>query len=177
MNRIFSVIVICFAIAFASCKSPKERLQNEINKAEQVLFADSAQNMNNATAQKVVDFYTTFANKFPDDVQTPEYLFKAGDVSSGMSQYSRAMGYFNEVYSKYPNHPKASTSLFLMGFLNENSLNDTAAARGYYTTFLEKYPKHEMAQSASFSLQNMGKSADELVKMFQHAEHDSTASH
>lgn len=175
MNKSYLLLLIPAAVIFA-CKSPKEKLAEEIHTAEKNLFADSAQSMNNATAQKVVDFYTTFANKFPGDSLAPEYLFKAGDVSSGMSAYTRSLGYFNELRTKYPDHPKASTSLFLMGFINENSLNDTAAARRYYTEFLEKYPNHEMAQSAAFSLQNMGKSADELVKMFQQAQENNAAS-
>ncbi|HNR21187.1 MAG: tetratricopeptide repeat protein [Bacteroidetes bacterium] len=175
MNKTTLLFTAIAAIIFSSCKNPKEKLQEEINETEKMLFADSAVNINRTTALKVVDFYTTFANKFPDDAKTPDYLFKAGDVSSGMSEFARALGYFNQVYTKYPNHAKASTSLFLMGFINENSLNDTAAARKYYSTFLEKYPSHEMAQSAAFSLQNMGKSADELVKMFQQSQPDSTA--
>lgn len=174
MNKPFLIFCAFVVIAFTACKSPKEKLEQEISDTEKILFADSAANMNRTTAQKAVDFYTTFANKFPDDAKTPDYLFKAGDVSSGMAEYTRAVGYFNELCTKYPNHAKASTSLFLMGFINENSLNDTAAARKYYNSFLEKYPKHEMAQSAAFSLQNMGKSAEELIKMFQQTLPDTT---
>ena len=174
MYNLLKLFVAIFALLFLSCKSPKERLQDEISAVEKTLFADSASNLNYLTAQKTVDFYTAFANKFPDDAQTPEYLFKAGDVSSGMGEYARALGYFNQVYTKYTNNPKASTSLFLMGFISENSLNDTAAAHKFYTEFLEKYPKHEMAQSAAFSLQNMVKSAEELIKMFQQTLPDTT---
>lgn len=175
MHYVKILLPFTLAAFIFSCKSPKEKLADEIKDAEKNLFADSAMNMNRSTAQRVVDFYTTYANKFPEDSLTPEYLFKAGDLSSGISSYNRALGYFNEVYTKYPQHNKAATSLFLMGFINENSLNDTSAARKYYSEFLEKYPKHEMAQSASFSLQNIGKSTDELVKMFQQST-DSTTS-
>jgi TolA-binding protein len=166
INKLLIASLSILALVNAACKSPKEKLVQEITNTEAMLFADSASNMNRATVEKVVDYYTTFANKFPDDSLAPEYLFKAGDVSSGTASYTRSLGYFNEVYTKYPNHNKAAASLFLMGYINENSLNDTAAARKYYTEFLNKFPNNEMAQSAQFSLSNLGKSPEELVKLF-----------
>lgn len=140
-------------------------MQNQIEESEKILRADSTGTINRATAEKILDYYTSYANNFPNDSLAPEYLFRAGDVAGGIAAFNRQFDFFKEVYTKYPQSEKASLALFRMGYCAENDLKDTAAARKYYTEFVTKYPQHEMTQSAHFSLQNLGKTPEELFKM------------
>ncbi|MCW5920597.1 MAG: hypothetical protein KIS71_12520, partial [Bacteroidetes bacterium] len=64
----------------------------------------------------------------------------------------------------YPKSNRAAYSLFLQGYISENNLEDTLSARKYYNEFLEKYPNNEMAESARFSILNLGKSAEDVMK-------------
>jgi isocitrate lyase len=57
--------------------------------------------------------------------------------------------------------------LFLQGFISENGLKDTAAARKFYENFLKQYPNHKLASDVKISLNNMGKTPDELIREFE----------
>ena len=166
--RLFSLITFfVLTFTFSSCTHTREKLLSEINEKEKVLFENKDGKVNTNAARETIVLYRYFAEKFPEDSLAPEFLFKAGDVSQGISSYDNALEYFRIITEKYPNSSRAPYSLFLQGYINENSKGDTSAARKYYTQFIEKYPQHEMAESAQFSIINMGKSADEIVKGFQ----------
>ena len=49
----------------------------------------------------------------------------------------------------------------------ENVNADTAQARSHYQAFVDAYPNHSLAKDASFSLANLGKTDEELIRMFE----------
>jgi TolA-binding protein len=166
------LLFLCLPLMVA-CRNTKEKLQHEIAGKEKILFENKEGHINTKVARETIVLYRYYAEKFPDDTLAADYLFKAGDVSSGISAFDNALEYFQIISEKYPSSGKAAYALFLQGYLNENNKNDTALSRKFYKEFLEKYPNHEMAQSARFSLQHIGKSADEIVKSFQEPEVES----
>ena len=176
INRIQVKFVLFFTVlgtTLLSCTNTRDKLISEINAKEKVLFENKEGHINTSAARETIVLYRYFAEKFPDDSLAVEYLFKAGDVSSGISSFDNALEYFKIITEKYPNSNRAAYSLFLQGYINENSKQDTATARKFYTQFLEKYPTNEMAESARFSLSNMGKSPEEIVRGFQPSSADS----
>ena len=84
-----------------------------------------------------------------------------------MRQSTQAINYFNTVYTKYPNFDKAPYCLFLQGFIYESQLNDTAKARQVYQQVIEKYPNERIAEDAKASIDNMGKTPEELIREFE----------
>jgi TolA-binding protein len=157
-----------------SCVQTKDKLKKEIEAKEASLFAAKDGQINSKLARETIMQYRYYAEKFPEDTLSAEYLFKAGDVSSGIGAYDNALEYFHIVSAKYPQSSKAAYSLFLQGFIYENSLNDTAKARKFYTEFIDRYPNHEMSESARFSIAHLGKSADEVIEHFNANSPDST---
>ena len=57
--------------------------------------------------------------------------------------------------------------LFLQGFVYESQLHNIIRAKEAYTEFIRKYPRHQLAKDAQFSIENLGKSDEELIKMFE----------
>jgi TolA-binding protein len=57
--------------------------------------------------------------------------------------------------------------MFLKAFVYEDQLHDLNKAKKYYEEFLEKYPDSDFADDARISLQNLGKSPEELIKEFE----------
>ncbi len=55
--------------------------------------------------------------------------------------------------------------MFLMAFAYENYLKDTEKAKQAYEAFLKKYPENQLARDAKFSLDNLGKSPEEVMDM------------
>ncbi len=164
MNIKKITFLIAVVIAISSCVNTKEKLKSEINDKENALFAEKDHSINPNKAREVITLYRYYAEKFPDDTISADYLFKAGDVSSGINAFQNSLEFFHIVSEKYPNSSRAGYALFLQGFINENSLGDTASARKYYEEFIQRYPNHEMKESALFSLQHLGKSAEDIIK-------------
>ncbi len=171
------IIVATLILIFYSCKNEtkkidiadsKESLLNQVDSIEKLLFSYEAGSLaSNQAAAKIVKLYNQLATDFPDDPKAPEYLFKAGEVSMGINMDFDAIGYFQRIERDYPNFNKSPHALFLQAFIWDNKLNDDAKAEFIYKKFLEKYPQHEMAKDAQFSLENLGKSDDELIKEFE----------
>ena len=62
---------------------------------------------------------------------------------------------------------KAPEALFLAAFCEETLNGDAQQAKFFYEEFLKKYPAHGLAKDAQFSIQNLGKTDEELIKMFE----------
>jgi outer membrane protein assembly factor BamD (BamD/ComL family) len=146
-------------------KMTKEKFEAQIDSVEARLHAKPEMEM--GTANTAVVLYADYAKSFPDDPKTPDYLFKAGEISSSMKQSTQAIEYFNRVYINFPKYDKAPYCLFLQGFIYESQLNDTAKARKIYTEVIEKYPNEHIAEDAKASIDNMGKTPEELIKEFE----------
>lgn len=146
-------------------KMTKEKMQAQIDSMEAKLYAKPEMEM--ASANATIVLYAEFAKNFPDDPKTPDYLFKAGEISSSMRQGKQAIDYFNTVYTKYPTYSKLPYALFLQGYIYESQLNDTAKARAVYEEVIRKYPNERIAEDAKASIDNMGKTPEELIREFE----------
>ena len=54
-----------------------------------------------------------------------------------------------------------------MAFCYENDLRQKDKAKTLYESFLTKYPNHELAKSVQFSLDNIDKSPEQIIKEFE----------
>ncbi len=180
MKRKSSLIVIMlssvFCITLYSCKSGKEKLQENIATNEQKLFSDSVKMIDPKIAEEVLKSYKEYAEKYSDDTISPAYLFKAADLANGLKKYREAVDLYKQFREKYPTNRKAAAALFLQAFSYDNNLHDKEKAKLLYSEFLEKYPDNQLMPSAKTSLEqlNMGLTDEELVKMFE-AKQDSLA--
>lgn len=171
------IIVATLIVIFSSCKNEtknieisdsKEALEHQVDSVERLLYSYEVGSLaSNQAAAKIVKLYNQLATDFPDDPKAPEYLFKAGEVSMSINMDFDAIGYFQRLERDYPKFNKAPHALFLQAFIWDNKLNDDGKAEFLYKQFLEKYPMHEMAKDAQFSLDNIGKSDEELIKEFE----------
>ena len=111
------------------------------------------------------DAYVKFADQYPDAPETPEFLFRAGELySNELQDFNKAITLFQRNYEKYPEHETAGNALFFVAYLYNNSVHDLIKSEKYYTEFLKKYPNHKMAQSARFELESLGMSVDDVFE-------------
>jgi tetratricopeptide (TPR) repeat protein len=107
--------------------------------------------------------YLDWANRYPSAPETPEYLFRAGELySNELQDFPKAIEVFKRDYQNYPEHATAANALFFIGYLYNNSLHDLGKAEAFYREFLEKYPGHNMAKHAEFELESLGMTPDEV---------------
>ena len=176
MKRV-GLLLVAIMFVFA-CNSPetkkeikqtvltKSELLEKIGQREKSLFGEGAAKINKKNALELVESYQQFADRFPKDTLTPEYLFKASDISMNLGRPQQTVNIFNRLISNYPDFSKISTCYFLRAFVYDDQLKDYVMAGKYYKEFLEKYPDSEFADDAQMLMKNMGKSPEQLIKDF-----------
>lgn len=124
-------------------------------------------------ALSLVNNYAKFADENPEDELTPNFLFKAGDLSMALHKPSLAISYFDRIISNYADYEKLPYCMFLKGFIYEDQIGDLKKAKANYEEFIERFPDHDMTEAARFSIKNLGKSPEELIREFE-GQQDST---
>ena len=163
----FRVYFMLLIFAATACTSQQGKLSEQIATLEKELYSDSSMAPDAKKAKDAIALYTKYADNFPDDTTSASYLFKAGDLSSKINETQQAIDLFGKLIHKYPNHRTAPYALFLQGFIYENQVGDPLRAKPYYEAFLKTYPDHPIASDVSFSLENLGKTPEELIREFE----------
>jgi len=172
MKKILASLTVVISLGIACQDTPKEDEMSQkdrlkvITELEEQVFGASG-DFNTTGMLSLVNNYGKYASENPDDEMTPGYLFKAGDISMGLEKGEMAIGFFNNIIENYPDFERVGYCYFLRAFIYENNLNDLENAKAAYLQFIEKYPDHEMTESAKFSLKNLGKSPEQLIREFE----------
>ena len=160
-------LLLIAAMLYNACSSPKADKAAEIKTMEDELFSDESKMINRTQADELIALYVGYADEFPEDTDTPEYLFKAGDMAMNLNMPRKAIEVFDRILTNYPDFEKTPQCLFLKGYVYENNLGDLNAAKSIYEDFLVKYPDDEFADDAEVSIKNLGKTPEELIKEFE----------
>ncbi|MES2837666.1 MAG: tetratricopeptide repeat protein [Bacteroidota bacterium] len=144
-----------------------DSLLNEINAVEKKLFAEKKDKIESTIGLQAIKVYTDFINQFPEDKRVPEYLFKAGEISSALNLSDAAIGYFQNLYTKFPENEKAVFAMFIHAFILENQLMDLEKAKAKYQEVIDKFPGTQQATDAKASIEHLGKSPEDLIKEFE----------
>jgi TolA-binding protein len=171
-----SLVLILLAAIFSACEGPQPKsteekeeltLEESIAQLEEELFNSNAVKLDRRKALDLIKLYEQYVDTYPDRADAPEYLFKAADISMNMRRPQATIALFDRIMTEYPDYEKSPSALFLKAFVYEDQLQDYENAKRYYELFLEKYPNSEFADDAEVSLQNLGKSPEELIKEFE----------
>ncbi len=167
--RISVFVVLAGLLLVFSCTNNNNKpvSKSDITKLEGELFNNSMSIPDAKKAQKLVDMYIDYANINPDDTSSPDYLFKAADISMNFRAPVKSVALFNRIINEYPGYKNVPTAMFLKGFVYEDQLQDFTNARKSYMEFLDNYPNSDFADDARVSLKNLGKTPEELIKEFE----------
>ncbi len=169
----FSTIMIATlaSLAFVSCQKISSRQDLEKIQAleKQANESREAASLNVSLLQDLGTAYLQWADNYPDAPETPEFLFRAGELySNELQDFPKAIEVFERDYKNYPEHETAANALFFIGYLYNNSIHDVVKAEQFYKEFIAKYPKHNLAKHAKFELGSLGMSPDELFAKITH---------
>lgn len=174
------LIIASIGLVISSCQNSEDKkvtneetgttawLNDSISYYERVLFANAnIKKIDRDQAIKLADYYIQWAKENFHDSLAPDYALKAGDILMNVHKPVAAIKALNRVIKFYPDHKDVPYALFLKAFVYEDQLNDEVNSKHFYEEFLEKYPDNEYADDARLSLQNLGKSPEELIKEFE----------
>ncbi len=141
--------------------------QAQVEAMEKQLYQNSKGIVEQKEATTMIDLYQDYANSFPKDSLSPQYLFRAADISLNVFHSDATIRLFDRIMKDYPNFEGTPQLLFLKAFTYDYYMHKTDSASVYYHAFLDKYPQHPFAQDAQISLEQLGKSPEEVIKGFK----------
>ena len=167
MKNLKLLTLLLTGLLIFACSSPLDDAKKNILSKEESLFSDEMKMIDKEKADELIAAYDNFATDYPDDKESPEYLFKAGDMTMNLNKPNKAISFFNRILSEYPDFDKLPQCLFLKAYVYENSLHDLNKAKLIYEDFIKRFPDDEFADDAAVSLKNLGKSPEDLIKEFE----------
>lgn len=168
MKNISWGFLIIIVFSMVSCQQEKTvDLEKQITDLEKKLYENQSGIIDKKDAANIIHLYKQYVIENPSDEKAPVYLFKAADVSINVFHSQQTISLFNELLEQYPDYEKAPQALFLKAFTFENYLNQIDSAKVSYELFLQKYPNHSFANDAEVSLNNLGKSPEEIIRSFK----------
>jgi tetratricopeptide (TPR) repeat protein len=175
MKKLLLLIPVLFLL-ISSCSNKqnssvntdqKEDLQAKvIAKEKEIGEAISEKKINVNQVRSLLQMYDKLYMNNPKDTATASYLMKGGELALHYNLYKRSINYFDAVeigFEKSRHYPMA---IFMKAFVYEE-VNDTAMARKYYEKFINENPEHELVDDAETSIENLGKTLEEIVQEFE----------
>lgn len=120
-----------------------------------------------ARISQYISFVETYAYAYPDNKKTVELLMSAAQTAKTGGQSIKAIELFDWIWRYYPNAPESPLGLFLKGFTYETDVQNKEFAIEAYTSFIRLYPNHERVKEASFLLENIHTSEEDLIKKME----------
>ena len=163
--RSLTILIILAGITIQCSHDPKSRIKELEKKigAENFTLDENGMKL----ANELIADYLSYAESHKDSPEAPDYMYSAADLSLNIGKSKEALDLYNQIIYKYPDYAKAPECLFLVGYIYENYFQQYGKAKEIYESFLQKYPNHEFADDARISIENMGKSPEELIKSFE----------
>lgn len=165
----YLTLFLMITVVLASCGTTTEESQQNVEPAKQTAeqvydelqsSIESLEDEVNALTTQDVDLkrnllgnYTSFANKYPQDDMTAEYLFRAGKLANEIGKPRKAIDLLMNAHDGHPKFDKRTETAFLIGFIYENVLNDRIKAQEAYEKVIEFYPESPWAADAQSSIE------------------------
>ncbi len=135
-----------------------DSLETEMHKSEEI---------NNTIAAKALQAYFQYSKKYPSDSVTPDFVFKSAEILTALQQYPQAYSNYKTIAEKYPTYKLVQESLFLEASILDHYLNEDDKAKIVYEDLIKRYPESSYAKDAKSSIENLGKSDEDLIKEFK----------
>jgi outer membrane protein assembly factor BamD (BamD/ComL family) len=174
MKKLIYVIIL-FSLIACSSNNKEDRVE-AINESEKEIEASVATAIDNEKAEALIQLYVDFVKDFPEDYLADVYLFKAADLSLNIGKYKQAVEFYQQLREDYPESENAEISLFMQAFIYDYHLRDFQNAKQKYEAFLKSYPESEFSMDAEISLEQLGKSPENIMKEFEMNQQDSLVS-
>lgn len=163
--KIISLSLFISVIINSCNTTSKDKQLNAIGSLEKELY--SSQSIDREKGLHMIDTYVNFSKQYPEDTTSAVFLFKAAEIAMNLQLGTQSIYYYDKIISNFPNFYKTAECLFLKAFIYENQLGDLKSAEKFYSQFISEYPNHPLAKDADASIKYLGKSPEELIKMFQ----------
>ncbi len=167
MRKLITLALL--SIVFNACQTdPVKSLQQKLIDLDKAMGGATVTDKSKAEAFiKTSEELAVLVEKSNPD-QYVDVLLKAAGLAKTVKQPQKAIELYSKISEGLPQHKKAPTALFMIGFVQENDLADLEKAKATYESFLQKYPNDpDFADDAQNAIKWLGKSPDDIIKEFE----------
>lgn len=152
---------------FFGCSPSKDKMVKEIDAKEKALYANNSPVPDKTKIKEMIASYEKFVDQFPKDSLAPVFLYKAANLEMNSDLNKEAIALLDVIIKDYTGFAKLPETYFLKAFIYDNNMKNINKAREAYTDFLKKFPKSDLADDAMISLDNLGKTPEQIIKEFE----------
>jgi outer membrane protein assembly factor BamD (BamD/ComL family) len=167
MKHLEIIGILFLGLFISSCQPNAGKMVQQITDKEKELYTAGSPIPDKAIVKEMLDLYTKFADTYPNDTLAAVYLYKAANLSMNTNENEKAIVMLDRIIKDYSDYSKLPETYFLKAFIYDNSIKNINKAREAYTVFLQKFPKSDLADDAAISLDNLGKTPEQIIKEFQ----------
>jgi outer membrane protein assembly factor BamD (BamD/ComL family) len=178
MNKLIVAFAAALVLFTTACENERLKMRNHIQELEGKVVKDSSSfTFDDKVRADLAKEMVTYAEKFPEDKKSEDYLFKAGGLYIGMNKGKEAIDIFDKYLKKYPTGANAAQAMFNIGFVYDTQLHDMQKAKDGYRAFVAKFPTHPLAKSAEVTANQLdsGETEDQMIQRFLKNANDSIA--
>jgi outer membrane protein assembly factor BamD (BamD/ComL family) len=167
MKTLNFISCILIGVILLGCGQSRDKMVKEITEKEKALFTNNNPIPDKTKVNEMVTLYMKFAKQHPKDSLAPVYIYKAANLQMSSAQNEDAIASLDVIIKDYNAFEKLPEVYFLKAFIYDNNIKNINKAREAYTDFLQKFPKHDLADDAMISIDNLGKTPEQIVKEFE----------
>lgn len=162
------LITTVLALMLAGCQQNTKTTEKDVKRAEKALFNED-QTLNPEAIVVAVETFSNYAEENPEAENAAEYLFKAFEISVNTHQDpQQSIALANQILERYPDFDNIPVALFMLAsFVYDEQLHDLDKARETYQRIVDDYPDSPFANDAALSIQQLGMSPEDLIRMFE----------
>ncbi len=166
-----SLFVFMFTFLFYSCSNDTTVNENTKTVSQETIegIIEDLKESNTIDKDKVSELINSidiYSKANATNKNTPKYLELKAKYLGAMGQNAEALKVYNDIYTNYKQYENRPDALFMMAFLYENNMLNKEKAKAYYQKYLDEFPNEDFAKDAQFSLDNIDKTPEELMEMF-----------
>lgn len=159
---------------FSSLLNNFQEMPESLTAAQQIMDTvlysitdPKTQRLTPGVARQYMSLANIYAKSKPDASESPEMLYKAGEIARSIGAYQEALNIYATIESYFPQYEKAPKALFMQAFTYAEDLNNEEQARTLYERFIEKYPNDDFVDDAQILLETLGKSDEEIFQQLE----------
>lgn len=128
-------------------------------------------------AQALLDVYLLYAQRYPLDSLTPEYIFRGASIRSTLGDPNGSIALYDRIIRDFPGWSKIADTYYLKAFTIDNGLQQKGEAEKAYKEVIRRFPEHRFAKDAEQMILNLKYTDEELIQRFEAMNADSTQVH
>lgn len=131
----YCLIVVCF-ILLSSCTSKQETQQEIIQGMEEAII----QNSSDEFLRPLMANYMEYISTYPDDIQTPVYLYQSAVINYRVANYTQALENLHKIVQYHKTSHVYEQTLLLIGNIYFSKLGNRDQAQLAYRQYMDEYP-------------------------------------